>query len=86
MVEVEPGRRPASRRANLSNGMRSLSSAEIDAVAGGDSISCIWVCRQVPEPNNPPAASIGFDSGGPYFDCELVCGGNFEPGGDSPPA
>lgn len=67
-------------------GMRALSRAEIEAVSGGETVSCIWVCQPVPEPSDPPAINAGFDTGGggTGYDCQLVCGGIFGPGDDYP--
>lgn len=86
MIEVKPGQ-SVGRSADGRAGVRPLSPAEIDAVSGGDTVSCIWVCQPVSEPVEPPTISAGFDDGGggTHYDCQLVCGGIFDPGDDYPP-
>lgn len=84
MFEVQRGQ-SLSASLQSSGGMRPLTRAEIEAVSGGDTISCIWVCQPVPEPVDPPAVSAGLNDGGTHYDCQLLCDGNFEPGDDYPP-
>lgn len=84
MIEVQPGQ-SLSAGDRASRSVRLLTEDEIDGVSGAETISCIWVCRQVPGPSDPPATSAGFDGDDTHYDCQLVCGPVHDPGDDYPP-